>query len=109
MSSLLGVTLGLLALIALCSAQCTFQQLVLENINDPLKGCQDTDGVMHTFGSRWMKDCYECECITQGISCCNKIETAVEVPLDCEIIVNKKDCSAKAVLKKDPTKDCAQA
>lgn len=35
-------------------------------------GCVDKDGKLHDFGSEWVRDCVECSCTKEGLSCCTK-------------------------------------
>ncbi|KAJ8418209.1 hypothetical protein AAFF_G00139180 [Aldrovandia affinis] len=106
MRLLLCVPLAVLALAAVCSADCHFRELVLTDIKNPPKGCHGEDGVMHDFGSNWVKDCYECYCSNSGISCCSKMPATMDVPSECEVIVDRKECTAKMVMKSDKTKAC---
>ncbi|KAM3862947.1 beta-microseminoprotein-like [Diretmus argenteus] len=103
----LQVLVCLLGLVVLCQSQCFFQELVMKDLNNPPKGCVDKDGKQHAFDSEWVKDCYDCSCSTQGMSCCNKIPSAVDIPEECEMVVNKETCSAELVLKADKTKACS--
>ncbi|XP_075933445.1 beta-microseminoprotein-like, partial [Anarhichas minor] len=104
----LRVFVCLLGLVVLCHSQCFFQELVLKDLNNPPKGCVDMDGKQHDFGSEWDRDCMACSCTTQGLSCCSKIPDAstVDIPDECELVVNKETCSAKVLLKSDMTKEC---
>uniref|UniRef100_W5MT35 Beta-microseminoprotein n=1 Tax=Lepisosteus oculatus TaxID=7918 RepID=W5MT35_LEPOC len=70
--------------------------------------CNDTNGVLHEFGSEWKTaDCFKCSCTEYGIDCCSIILTPVKTPPKCEMIVNKKDCTWKLVLKNDHSKECS--
>ncbi|XP_056292034.1 beta-microseminoprotein [Pseudoliparis swirei] len=104
----LHVLVCLLGLVVLCHSDCFFQELVLEDLNNPPKGCVDKAGQQHDFGSEWDRDCMACSCTSQGLSCCSKIldGNAVDVPDECELVVNKETCSAKLLLKSDKTKEC---
>nr|XP_006630646.2 PREDICTED: beta-microseminoprotein-like [Lepisosteus oculatus] len=99
MKHLLCFVAGLLATVAMARGDC-YMEL-------PKLGCQGMDGDFHEFGSKWIRNCYDCECSTHGISCCNKIPTAIQFPPQCEMIVNKKDCTWKLVLKNDHSKECS--
>ncbi|XP_030011502.1 beta-microseminoprotein [Sphaeramia orbicularis] len=105
----LRVFVCLLGLVVLCHSQCTTRELVVKDPNNPPKGCVDDDGQQHEFDSTWEKDCMECSCSTNGMSCCSKVPepNTVEIPEECELIVDKKACSAKMVLKSDKTKECS--
>ncbi|KAG7216411.1 hypothetical protein INR49_021663 [Caranx melampygus] len=102
------VFLCLLGLVVLCHSDCTFQQLEIKDLNNPPKGCVDSDGKEYSFDSEWVRDCMACSCTTDGLSCCNKIpdESEVEIPAECEMLVDKKACSAKVVMKSDHSKEC---
>ncbi|XP_042358540.1 beta-microseminoprotein [Plectropomus leopardus] len=104
----LHVFVCLLGLVVLCHSTCFFEGLVLKDLNNPPKGCVDKDGKQHDFGSEWVRDCIECSCTKEGLSCCNKIPDAdtVDIPENCELLVNKEACSAKVVLKSDKSKEC---
>ncbi|XP_019115140.1 beta-microseminoprotein [Larimichthys crocea] len=105
----LHVFLCLLGLVVLCHSQCTFEELVIKDLNNPPNGCVDKDGKLHDFGSEWVRDCVECSCTKEGLSCCTKIPDegeVPEVPEECELVVNKATCSTKVVLKSDKTKEC---
>ncbi|KAG7258737.1 hypothetical protein CRUP_018137 [Coryphaenoides rupestris] len=104
----LGAFLCLLGLIALSHCDCFFEELVLKDLNNPPTACVDKDGGRHAFGSEWVKDCYECSCTQNGMSCCSIVPSLgmMEIPNGCELVVNKKGCSAKLVLKADKTKEC---
>ncbi|KAF3842161.1 hypothetical protein F7725_024112 [Dissostichus mawsoni] len=69
-------------------------------------GCVDKDGKQHDFGTEWTKDCIDCSCTGQGMSCCRKIPDTVDIPAECELVVNKEACTAKIVMKSDLTKEC---
>ncbi|KAM4607473.1 beta-microseminoprotein-like [Polymixia lowei] len=105
----LRVIVCLLGLVVMCHCDCFIQELVIKDLNNPPKGCVDKDGKQHAFGSEWVKDCYDCSCSQDGMSCCNKIPDpdTVDIPTDCELVVNKEACSAKVVLKSDKTKECS--
>uniref|UniRef100_A0A3B4BJH7 Beta-microseminoprotein n=1 Tax=Periophthalmus magnuspinnatus TaxID=409849 RepID=A0A3B4BJH7_9GOBI len=62
-------------------------------------GCVDKNGEEHKFDSEWVEDCMDCSCTSDGLSCC--------IPEDCELVLDKEDCSAKAVFKWDKTKECS--
>ncbi|XP_030297368.1 beta-microseminoprotein [Sparus aurata] len=104
----LHVFVCLLGLVVLCHSDCFFEQLVIKDLKNPPTGCVDKDGQQHAFGTNWMRDCISCSCTTDGLSCCNQLPDAstVEIPEECELVVNKQACTAKAVLKSDKTKDC---
>ncbi|XP_040906278.1 beta-microseminoprotein [Toxotes jaculatrix] len=104
----LHVFVCLLGLVVLCRSDCFFQGLVIKDLENPPKGCMDEDGKLHDFGSEWTRDCVACSCTEDGMSCCNMIPdlNIVDIPAECELVVNKKACSAKAVLKSDNTKEC---
>uniref|UniRef100_A0A3Q1CJE8 Beta-microseminoprotein n=1 Tax=Amphiprion ocellaris TaxID=80972 RepID=A0A3Q1CJE8_AMPOC len=101
----LHVFVCLLGLVVLChsDSSCFFQELVAKDPANPQK-----DGKQHDFGSEWERDCIACSCTSKGLSCCNTIpeEGSVDVPEECELVVNKATCSAKMVLKSDKTKEC---
>ncbi|CAL8366675.1 unnamed protein product [Gadus morhua 'NCC'] len=104
----LRVLVCLLGLVALSHCDCFFVELVLKDLKNPPTACVDKDGGMHAFGSEWVKDCLECSCTQNGMSCCSMIPdlSATEVPEDCELVVNTNACSSKFVLKADKTKEC---
>ncbi|XP_074501527.1 beta-microseminoprotein-like [Sebastes fasciatus] len=104
----LHVFVCLLGLVVLCHSDCYFQEMVMKDLNNPPKGCVDKDGKQHDFGADWVRDCMDCSCTTEGLSCCSKIPDAntVDVPDDCELVVNKEACSAKVMMKSDKTKEC---
>ncbi|XP_035027956.1 beta-microseminoprotein [Hippoglossus stenolepis] len=106
--ALLRVFICLLGLVVLCHSDCTFQELVIKDLNNPPKGCVDQDGKQQDFGSEWIKDCIACSCTEEGLSCCNMLPDPgeVEVSDECELVVNKQTCSAMVVLKSDKTKEC---
>ncbi|XP_036402002.1 beta-microseminoprotein-like [Megalops cyprinoides] len=106
MRFLIFITFSTLALVALCHAQCFFKELEITDINNPPKGCKDADGVMRKFGDSWVKDCNECSCSAEGIGCCSKIGDMLEAPPDCEVVINKEQCTVKMVMKADKTKEC---
>ncbi|XP_034408490.1 beta-microseminoprotein [Cyclopterus lumpus] len=107
----LHVFVCLLGLLVLCHSDCFFQELVLKDLNNPLKGCVDKEGKQHDFGSEWDIDCMVCSCTSEGLSCCSKIPdgNAAGVPDECELVVNKETCSATLLLKSDKTKECNPA
>uniref|UniRef100_A0A4W6DZE7 Beta-microseminoprotein n=1 Tax=Lates calcarifer TaxID=8187 RepID=A0A4W6DZE7_LATCA len=104
----LHVFVCLLGLVVLCHSDCFFQQLVIKDLRNPPNGCEDKDGKQHNFGSKWVRDCMQCSCTTEGLSCCNMIPDTgiVDISEECELVVNKETCSAKVVLKSDKTKEC---
>ncbi|KAF3708296.1 Beta-microseminoprotein [Channa argus] len=102
----LHVFVYLLGLVVLSHSACFFRQLEVKDVNNPPKGCVDEDGKQHAFGTKWMRDCKACSCTTAGLSCCDMIPEAVNVPQECELVVNRKTCSGKVVLKSDKTKLC---
>uniref|UniRef100_A0A674C2R3 Beta-microseminoprotein-like n=1 Tax=Salmo trutta TaxID=8032 RepID=A0A674C2R3_SALTR len=104
--SLVRVVVCVLALVVVCRAQCFFQGLETKDPKTPTKGCVDKEGKQHVLGSSWVKDCYDCSCSTEGISCCNKIPKVVDLPAECELVVDRKACSSRLVMKSDKTKDC---
>ncbi|XP_061083593.1 uncharacterized protein LOC133118016 [Conger conger] len=108
---LLCSAVAVLALATICNASCSFQQLVLTDPMHPPQGCLDEEGKLHVFGSEWVKDCQECSCSQEGLSCCSMImiPSDEELPPDCEILVDKTKCSTKLVLKSDKTKECVPA
>ncbi|KAI9535243.1 hypothetical protein NQZ68_002797 [Dissostichus eleginoides] len=81
------------------------KELVLKDLNNPPTGCVDKDGKQHDFGTEWTKDCIDCSCTGQGMSCCSKIPDTVDIPAECVLVVNKEACTAKIVMKSDPTKE----
>ncbi|XP_035256386.1 beta-microseminoprotein-like [Anguilla anguilla] len=105
MRPLLCSALALLAIATVCNAACYFKEVAHTDSNPP-KGCQDEDGKMHEFGSSWVKDCMDCSCSKEAMSCCDKIPSSVDLPPECEMIVDKEKCTAKIVLKADKTKEC---
>ncbi|XP_045927369.1 beta-microseminoprotein [Micropterus dolomieu] len=109
MMASLHVFVCLLGLFVLCHSACFFQELVIKDPESPPKGCVDQDGKQHDFGSDWVSDCMDCSCTMEGISCCSNIpsESTVDIPEECELVVNKEACSAKVVLKSDKTKGCS--
>ncbi|XP_028280073.1 beta-microseminoprotein-like [Parambassis ranga] len=98
-----------MGLVALCHSDCSFQKLMVEDLDNPPKGCVDNDGKLHDFGSEWEKDCVACSCTAEGLSCCSRIPDAdtVDIPEECELVVNKETCSAQVVMKSDKTKECS--
>ncbi|XP_059215944.1 beta-microseminoprotein [Centropristis striata] len=105
----LHVFVCLLGLVVLCHSDCTLEELVLKDLNNPPKGCVDKDGKQHDFGSEWKgRDCMSCSCSQEGMSCCTDIPDAdtVDIPAECELLVDKEACSAKVVMKSDKTKEC---
>ncbi|KAJ8361651.1 hypothetical protein SKAU_G00181760 [Synaphobranchus kaupii] len=110
MRVLLCSVVTLLAFATVCKAQCYFNQLEVTDIMNPPTGCKDQAGKMHKFGSEWVQeDCYECSCTDRGLSCCNMIPTSMDLPPECELVVDKKNCKANIMLKSDNTKECALA
>ncbi|KAM9848064.1 beta-microseminoprotein [Aulostomus maculatus] len=89
-------------------AESLFKELLVTDLKNPPKGCVDMDGKQHDLGSEWVRDCMECSCTKEGLSCFSKIPDPglVFVPEECELIVNKEACSAKTVLKSDKNKEC---
>ncbi|CAB1338695.1 unnamed protein product [Coregonus sp. 'balchen'] len=109
MGSLVRVVVCVLALVVVCRAQCFFQGLeTKDSKTPPPKGCVDKEGKQHVFGSSWVKDCYDCSCSEEGIGCCNKIPTVVNLPSECELVVDRNACSSRVVMRSDKTKDCDQ-
>ncbi|CAK6951594.1 beta-microseminoprotein [Scomber scombrus] len=104
----LRVFVYLLGVVVLCDSSCFFEQLEIKDLNNPPKGCTDRDGKQHDFGSEWTRDCVECSCTKDGLSCCTMLPDAdtVDIPEECELVVNKEACSAKVVQKSDNTKEC---
>ncbi|XP_068424744.1 beta-microseminoprotein [Clinocottus analis] len=98
----------LLGLVVLCDSACYFQKLVVKDLNNPPKECVDKDGKQHGFGSEWVRDCMACSCTSEGLSCCSMIPalSTVDIPDECEMVVNKETCTAKMLLKSDTTKEC---
>uniref|UniRef100_A0A8C6U0C9 VWFC domain-containing protein n=1 Tax=Neogobius melanostomus TaxID=47308 RepID=A0A8C6U0C9_9GOBI len=84
------VLVFLLGLVVLCTSQC----------DNPPTGCVDEDGTEYEVGSEWERDCMDCPCADQGLSCCKNSN----IPEDCEL--DKEDCTAKAVLQSDKTQEC---
>ncbi|KAI3363148.1 hypothetical protein L3Q82_011793 [Scortum barcoo] len=104
----LHVFVCLLGLVVLCHSNCFFEGLVIKDLKNPPKGCVDKDGKLHDFGSNWVRDCNECSCTMEGMSCCNMMPDPdiVDIPGECELVVNKEACSVKVVQKSDNTKEC---
>ncbi|KAG7511902.1 hypothetical protein JOB18_013976 [Solea senegalensis] len=94
------VFICVLALIPLCHALCT-----TVDKDEKIKGCVDKDGNLHNFGSDWTKDCTDCTCTENGLTCCNLFPDD-DIPLECELMVNKTDCTFRIVQKSDNTKYC---
>uniref|UniRef100_A0A667YFM2 Si:ch73-288o11.4 n=1 Tax=Myripristis murdjan TaxID=586833 RepID=A0A667YFM2_9TELE len=69
-------------------------------------GCVDEDGKEHPFGSQWVKNCVQCYCTGRGMACCT---ISISFPEPCEMLVDKKTCSFRLVLKSDKTKKCIPA
>ncbi|XP_039994388.1 beta-microseminoprotein [Xiphias gladius] len=105
----LHVFVCLLGLVVLCHSNCFFKELVIKDLKNPPKGCVDEDGKQHDFGSEWVRDCLGCSCTKEGLSCCNMVPDSdvVDIPMECEMVVNKEACSTKLVLKSDKTKECS--
>ncbi|XP_029505403.1 beta-microseminoprotein-like [Oncorhynchus nerka] len=106
MGSLVRVVVCVLMLVVVCRAQCFFQELETKDPKTPAKGCVDKEGKQHVFGSSWVKDCYDCSCSVRGIGCCNRIPEVVDLSAECELVVDRKACSHRVVMKSDKTKDC---
>ncbi|XP_067466063.1 beta-microseminoprotein [Thunnus thynnus] len=108
MMASLRVFVCLLGLVVLCDSYCFFRGLEIKDLNNPPKGCVDMEGKMRNFGSEWVKDCNECSCTEEGMSCCSRIPNAstVNVPDECELLVDKEACTAKVVMKADKTREC---
>ncbi|XP_056623171.1 beta-microseminoprotein [Triplophysa dalaica] len=94
------------------SAQCYFERFQVgvlplqDKMNRP-EGCVDSEGSTHVFGSEWVTaDCFNCVCSGFGISCCNKIPTAIELPAECKLVVDKTTCSYTIAMASDPIKPC---
>ncbi|KAL7383871.1 hypothetical protein ABVT39_019653 [Epinephelus coioides] len=104
----LHVFICLLGLVVLCHSYCFFEKLELKDPNNPPKACVDKDGKQHGIGSEWVRDCMACSCTEDGLGCCSKIPDAniVDIPEECELVVNKEACSAKVVKKSDKTQEC---
>ncbi|XP_030603521.1 beta-microseminoprotein [Archocentrus centrarchus] len=104
----LHVFVCLLGLVVLCHSKCFFKELVVKDEKNPPKGCVDEDGKQHGFGSKWVRDCMDCSCTSEGLSCCGKIPDAgtVDVPEECELVVDKETCTVKVVMKSDKAKEC---
>ncbi|XP_044070321.1 beta-microseminoprotein [Siniperca chuatsi] len=104
----LHVFVCLLGLVVLCHSHCFFQKLAIKDLNNTPTGCVDEDGKEHDFGSEWVRNCMQCSCTMEGMSCCSRIPSAntVDIPEECELDVNMEACSFKVVLKSDKTKEC---
>ncbi|XP_008295796.1 beta-microseminoprotein [Stegastes partitus] len=106
----LHVFVCLLGLVVLSHSDnsCFFKELEVKDPANPPKGCLDMDGKLHDFGSKWERDCMACSCASDGLSCCRNFPDAdtVDVPEECELVINKATCTAKVVLKSDKTKEC---
>ncbi|KAM4591214.1 beta-microseminoprotein-like [Odontesthes bonariensis] len=104
----LHVLICLLGLFVLCHSDCFFHELESKDLKKNPKGCVDEDGKQHDFGSEWERNCMECSCTKEGLSCCSKLPDAgtVDIPEECELVVDKVSCSSKMVLKTDKTKEC---
>ncbi|XP_062257256.1 beta-microseminoprotein [Platichthys flesus] len=107
--ALLRVFVCLLGLVVLCHSDCTFEELVIKDVNNPPNGCVDHDGTHKDFDSEWVRDCVACSCTHEGLSCCNMLPDPAEseVSDECELVVNEQECSSKVVLKSDKTKECS--
>ncbi|KAM4729458.1 beta-microseminoprotein [Anableps anableps] len=107
-ASLHVVVFCLLGLFVLCHSDCFFQELVIKDLTNPPKGCVDEDGKEHSFGSEWVRECMECSCTKEGFSCCSMIPSVstIDIPEECELVVDKDACSAKVVQKSDKTRAC---
>uniref|UniRef100_A0A8C3YVI9 Beta-microseminoprotein n=1 Tax=Catagonus wagneri TaxID=51154 RepID=A0A8C3YVI9_9CETA len=105
MKSLLGTLVVLATFVTLCNSQC----YLIPNKNVALNECQDLDGVSHPLNSVWKtKDCKECTCGQDAISCCNTAAIPVDYDTDkCQKIFNTETCTFTVVEKKDPGKTCA--
>lgn len=104
MKFLLGTLVVLATFVTLCNSQCYF----IPNQSLKPNECQDLKGVSHPLNSVWKtKDCEECTCGQNAISCCNT--AAIPTGYDtnkCQKILNKKTCTYTVVEKKDPGKTC---
>ncbi|XP_016523945.1 beta-microseminoprotein, partial [Poecilia formosa] len=98
----------LLGLFVLCHSDCFFQELVIKDLANPPKGCVDEDGKERGFRSEWVRECMGCSCTKEALSCCSMIpdEATVDIPEECELVVDKDACSAKMVQKSDKTQPC---
>uniref|UniRef100_A0A3P8VJ25 Uncharacterized protein n=1 Tax=Cynoglossus semilaevis TaxID=244447 RepID=A0A3P8VJ25_CYNSE len=76
----------------LCQSECVFKELKKQDEN----AAAEAD------------DCVECVCDTHGMTCCDLIpsETEVEIREGCEMVVDKKNCSFKIVMKSDKAQAC---
>ncbi|CAJ1067530.1 beta-microseminoprotein [Xyrichtys novacula] len=64
---------------------------------------------MYDYGARWEKDCKLCRCsFRHGIVCCDKFISgrAVNLPPNCEQLIDKEACGYKLVLKSDHNVPC---
>ncbi|KAL2102233.1 hypothetical protein ACEWY4_001401 [Coilia grayii] len=96
-----------LCVVAMSYAQCYFEPIIITDITKLPTGCQDSKGDLHPFGSKWMTEgCYSCSCSEDGASCCNQIPQIVKSPPDCQLLVDKKTCTSKLVLKSDTSVAC---
>ncbi|XP_034040677.1 beta-microseminoprotein [Thalassophryne amazonica] len=102
------VLICLLGLVVMCHSTCLLHKLEITDLHNPPNGCVDKEGTRRAFGDKWVTDCMECSCTQQGISCCNKMlePGSIDIPEECELVVNKEACYAKVVLKSDKTKEC---
>ncbi|XP_061115452.1 beta-microseminoprotein-like, partial [Conger conger] len=66
--------------------------------------CQDhVDHTWHAIGSTWRNsECQDCSCGR----CCDGFARPVNIPDDCTMEFDKKECEYKVFKKNDPTQSC---
>uniref|UniRef100_A0A8C3D2X9 Beta-microseminoprotein n=1 Tax=Cairina moschata TaxID=8855 RepID=A0A8C3D2X9_CAIMO len=108
MKTFLACLLVLSVSVEVSNAACYFELLKPVNPGDEIKGCYDSKGELHEFGSQWKTvDCFECSCSREGIDCCTIYSTPVGYDKEkCVSIFNKETCTYEVVEKNDHSKTC---
>ncbi|XP_062398535.1 prostate-associated microseminoprotein-like [Sardina pilchardus] len=100
-----GVLLMLCALAALAHSYCWHV--------DYIQGdkCEDeVDKTIHTIGTTWTNSrCHQCICSSGSMSCCDQMGRVIDLPADCEVVYDWKQCNFRVVEKNDKITPCREA
>ncbi|CAF1394064.1 unnamed protein product [Rotaria sordida] len=84
--------------------QCSVKPLSSRNTHN----CGIIDGKVRKFSDSWKsKDCKQCSCSRNGISCCSTLATPTNYDKkNCRAILNKRQCRYDVVKKSDKNTKC---
>ncbi|XP_050999283.1 beta-microseminoprotein [Acomys russatus] len=101
-----SLLLFLATLVTASNAQCSFDK-EQGTPKQPSKECVDTEGEKHAINSTWKKDCTECLCQEDLLTCCSIIQMPTSYDKKkCHKIFHPENCSYSVVERENPQKAC---